>query len=244
MYRALSGGEQHSLDVGDWIFQHWTETFPIILMALVILLFFLVMMSLWILLQPMTDALPLLMRSLYPVCHLLMHHLLVHLSHLSQFSLLHSVKVKWMKWMPTMAVFLKLWGSLVLSFLLLALFSIITLSQKQAMSAYNTTKSELYAATSAGKIAKWLRVWMSDIDLPYTAPIPMGEDNEAATRIIGHAGKLTGNVHHLAIQTNELQSFLGMGHMALHCVGSTNNKADQATKMWFLIVLFIPILLL
>ena len=78
-----------------------------------------------------------------------------------------------------MAVFLKLWGSLVLSFLLLALFSIITLSQKQAMSAYNTTKSELYAATSAGKIAKWLsRVWMSDIGLPYTAPIPMGEDKQ------------------------------------------------------------------
>jgi hypothetical protein len=71
---------------------------------------------------------------------------------------------------------------------------------------------------------------MSDIGLPYTAPIPMGEDNEA-TRIIGHAGKLTRNVRHLAIQTNELQSIIGMGHMALHCVASDDNKADHCTKM-------------
>jgi hypothetical protein len=104
------------------------------------------------------------------------------------------------------------------------------LSQKQATSAYNTAESELYAATSAGKFVKWLRVWMSDIGLPYTAPIPMGEDNEA-TRIIGHAGKLTRNVRHLAIQTNELQSIIGMGHMALRRVGSADNKADHCTKM-------------
>jgi hypothetical protein len=52
-----------------------------------------------------------------------------------------------------------------------------------------------------------------------------------ATRIIGHVGKLTHNVRHLAIQTNELQSIIGMGHMALCCVGSANNKADHSTKM-------------
>jgi hypothetical protein len=197
----------------------------------------------------MTGALPLLMRSLYRVCHLLMHHLLVHLSHLSQFSLLHSRKVKWMRWMrwmPTMAVFLNLWDSLVLSFLLLALFpTIIALSQKQAMSAYNTTKSELYAATSAGKIAKWLRVWMSDIGLPYTAPIPMGEDNEA-TRIIGHAGKLTRNVRHLALQSKPMScNQLLAWDIWLYVVWALPiTRPTIPQKCWFLIVLFIPILLL
>jgi hypothetical protein len=61
------------------------------------------------------------------------------------------------------------------------------LSQKQATSAYNTAESELYAATAAGKIVKWVRVWMSDMGISFTDPIPMGEDNEAM-RIIGHTG--------------------------------------------------------
>jgi hypothetical protein len=77
------------------------------------------------------------------------------------------------------------------------------LSLKQATTAYNTAESELNAATAAGKVVKWVRIWMADMGIPFTDPIPMGKDNEA-TRIIGHAGKLTCNVRQTAIQTTNL----------------------------------------
>jgi hypothetical protein len=75
--------------------------------------------------------------------------------------------------------------------------AVFFLSKKQATNAYNTAESELYTATDAGKIVKWVRVLMLDFGIPYTAPTPMGEDNEAA-RIIGHAGRL-----HVTIRLNE-----------------------------------------
>jgi hypothetical protein len=104
------------------------------------------------------------------------------------------------------------------------------LSQKQATAAYNTAESELYAATTGGKTVKWTRVWLEDFGVPLMAPVPMGEDNEA-TRIIAHAGKLTRNVRHIAIQTTELQSMVKLGIMALLRVGSADNRADHFTKL-------------
>ena len=74
------------------------------------------------------------------------------------------------------------------------------------------------------------RVWLEDFGVPLMAPVPMGEDNEA-TRIIAHAGKLTRNVRHIAIQTTELQSMVKLGIMALLRVGSADNRADHFTKL-------------
>jgi hypothetical protein len=71
---------------------------------------------------------------------------------------------------------------------------------------------------------------MADMGIPFTDPIPIEEDNEA-TRIIRHAGKLTRNVRHIAIQTTELQSMIKLRLMALHGVGSADNKADHCTKL-------------
>ena len=104
------------------------------------------------------------------------------------------------------------------------------LSQKQATAAYNTAESELYAATTGGKTVKWTRVWFEDMGIPFSAPTPMGEDNEA-THIIAHAGKLTRNVRHIAIQTTELQYMVKLGLMALHRVGSADNRSDHFTKL-------------
>jgi hypothetical protein len=104
------------------------------------------------------------------------------------------------------------------------------LSQKQATAAYNTAESELYAATTGGKTVIWTRVWFEDMGIPFSAPTPMGEDNEA-TRIIAHAGKLTCNVRCIAIQTTELQHMVKLGLMALLRVGSADNRADHFTKL-------------
>jgi hypothetical protein len=52
-----------------------------------------------------------------------------------------------------------------------------------------------------------------------------------ATRIIGHAGKLTRNIRHITIQMMELQSMIKLHLMALRHVGSAVNKANHCTKL-------------
>jgi len=107
---------------------------------------------------------------------------------------------------------------------------IASISQKQATIAYNTAESELYAATDASKLAKWIRIWMLDIGLPYSGPIAVGEDNNAC-RLIAHGGKLTRNVRHIAIQTAALQQTIQEELIAMYGKPSQDNRADFFTKL-------------
>ena len=107
---------------------------------------------------------------------------------------------------------------------------ITSISRRQSTIAYNTAESELYAATDASKLAKWIRVWMLDIGLPYSGPIAVGEDNNAC-RIVAHGGKLTRNLRHIAIQTAALQRTIQEELIAMYAKPSQNNRADFFTKL-------------
>jgi hypothetical protein len=48
---------------------------------------------------------------------------------------------------------------------------------------------------------------MDDLGLASDGPVPVAEDN-AVTRIIAHTGKLTSNVHHIALKTISLQTLV------------------------------------
>jgi hypothetical protein len=71
----------------------------------------------------------------------------------------------------------------------------------------NTTESEMDAANRVGKGLRWTRFYMDDLGLPFEAPIPAAEDN-AATKIIAHTGKVTRNTHHIALRTLSLQALV------------------------------------
>jgi hypothetical protein len=68
----------------------------------------------------------------------------------------------------------------------------------------NTTESEMDAANRVGKGHRWVRLYMEDLGLPFfKTPIPPAEDN-TATRLIAHTGKITRDTRHIALKTLSL----------------------------------------
>jgi hypothetical protein len=55
------------------------------------------------------------------------------------------------------------------------------------------------AGNHLGKTLRWLHFFMDDLGLAFDGPIPVAEDN-AATHIIAHTGKLTRNVRHITLE--------------------------------------------
>jgi hypothetical protein len=93
----------------------------------------------------------------------------------------------------------------------------------------NTTEAEMTAGNHLGKALRWLHLFMDDLGLAFDGPIPVAEDN-AATRIIAHTGKLTRNVRHIALKTISLQTLVRERIAMFRAIGSANNRADHFTK--------------
>ena len=107
--------------------------------------------------------------------------------------------------------------------------TVIPIAQKQTTMAENSTEAELAAAAFIGKILRWLVLFMSNLGLPFEGPIPIAEDN-AATRIIAHSGKITRNVRHVAIKTLALQGLVRNKIAVFNSIGTALNRADHFTK--------------
>jgi hypothetical protein len=93
----------------------------------------------------------------------------------------------------------------------------------------NTTESEMDVGNRAGKILRWTRLYMDDMGLPFEAPIPIAEDN-AATRIITHTGKVTRNTRHIALRTLSLHALVRERVATFRAVRLANNWSDHFTK--------------
>jgi hypothetical protein len=107
--------------------------------------------------------------------------------------------------------------------------TVITICKKQDTMADNSTVAEIGAANLTIKSIRWLRLFMADIGLPFDGPIPVAEDN-AATRIIAHAGKTTKNVRHVAIQTLNLQQAVRNQMIYFRQIETAENRSDHFTK--------------
>ena len=106
---------------------------------------------------------------------------------------------------------------------------VFTYCRKAATPAENTTEAEMDAANQLGRALCWMHLLMEDIGLPFDGPVPVAEDN-SATRIIAHTGKITRNVCHIALKTLSLQSLVRERIALFRAVGSAHNKADHFTK--------------
>ena len=82
---------------------------------------------------------------------------------------------------------------------------VFTHCRKAATPAENTTEAEMDAANQLGRALRWMHLLMEDIGLPFDGPVPVAEDN-SATRIIAHSGKITRNVRHIARKTISLHN--------------------------------------
>jgi hypothetical protein len=92
----------------------------------------------------------------------------------------------------------------------------------------NTTEAEMDAANQLGRALRCAHLLKEDVGLPFNGPVPVAEDN-SATRIIAHTGKITRNVHHIALKTLSLQSLVRERITLFRAVGSAHNKADHFT---------------
>ena len=106
---------------------------------------------------------------------------------------------------------------------------VFPLCRKAPTPAENTTEAEMDAGNQNGKAIRWLHLFMQDLGIPFDGPIPVAEDN-AATRIIAHTGKLTRNIRHIALKTLSLQALVRERLALFRAVGSAQNKADHFTK--------------
>jgi hypothetical protein len=70
---------------------------------------------------------------------------------------------------------------------------------------------------------------MEDSDLPFDGPVPIAEEN-SATPIIAHTGKITCNVCHITLKTLSLQALVCERIALFRAVGSAQNKANHFTK--------------
>jgi hypothetical protein len=86
------------------------------------------------------------------------------------------------------------------------------------------------AGNHLGKALSWLHLVMDDIGLAFDGPIPVAEDN-AATHIIAHTGKLTHNVRHIALKTISLQILVGEQIAMFRAIGSANNYFTKALPL-------------
>ncbi len=105
----------------------------------------------------------------------------------------------------------------------------LPLCRKPPTPAENTTEAGMDAGNQNGKAIRWLHLFMQDLGIPFDGPIPVAEDN-AATRIIAHTGKLTRNIRHIALKTLSLQALVRERLALFRAVGSAQNKADHFTK--------------
>jgi hypothetical protein len=106
---------------------------------------------------------------------------------------------------------------------------VFPLCHKAPTPAENTTEAEMDAGNQNEKAIHWLHLFMQDLGIPFDGPIPVAEDN-AATCIIAHTGKLTRNICHIALKTLSLQALVHERLALFRAVGSAQNKADHFTK--------------
>jgi hypothetical protein len=91
------------------------------------------------------------------------------------------------------------------------------------MATENTTEAEMTAGNPLGKALQWLHLFMDDLGLAFDGPIPPVAEDNAATRIIAHTGKLTHNVRHITLKAISLQTLVRERISMFRAIGSANN---------------------
>jgi len=112
---------------------------------------------------------------------------------------------------------------------MLAGASIAYKSKVQATVATSSSESELIAAVSAAKIAKYLRSVLKELGFEQDGPTTLYEDNKAAIDMINH-NKPTPRTRHVDIQYFAIQEWRERGIIKLAHIPGSINSSDAGTK--------------
>jgi hypothetical protein len=102
-------------------------------------------------------------------------------------------------------------------------------SKLQPVVATSSTEAEFYAAVIAGKLSKYLRSILSDLQFPPSKPTILYEDNQATIALINEQHP-TSRVRHIATQHFAIQEWRDAGDITMVHIPGVLNAADQQTK--------------
>jgi hypothetical protein len=102
-------------------------------------------------------------------------------------------------------------------------------SKLQPVVATSSTEAEFYAAVIAGKLAKYLRSILHDLQFSQPKPTILYEDNQATIAMVNEQ-RPTSRVRHIATQHFAIQEWHDAGDITLVHIPGVLNAADQQTK--------------
>jgi hypothetical protein len=102
-------------------------------------------------------------------------------------------------------------------------------SKLQPVVATSSTESELYAAVHAGKVAKYLRAILHQLDFPQEKPTYIYEDNQAVIKAVNNE-RPTSNLRHVDIQHFAIQEWRRRGDIELSYISTLINNSDATTE--------------
>jgi len=102
-------------------------------------------------------------------------------------------------------------------------------SKRQATVATSSTEAEFIGGVSAGKVAKYLRSVLQDLNIPQDGPTPLYMDNQAAIAMINE-NKPTERSRHIDVQHFAIQEWRRRGIIEMRYIAGSINPSDQATK--------------
>ena len=107
--------------------------------------------------------------------------------------------------------------------------AIVYRSKAQSIIALSSTETELIAAVTAAKTARYIRSVMSELGFPQDGPTPIYEDNESAITIV-NSRKPTERSRHIDIRFFAIQDWKARGDIKLFHIPGAINPADDLTK--------------
>lgn len=102
-------------------------------------------------------------------------------------------------------------------------------SKVQTATTISSTEAELVASVLCAKTVKYMRMVLSELDVPQLLPTPIYEDN-AASILIVNASRPTTRTRHIDIQYFAIQDWKQLGQIVLLTIAGIINLADALTK--------------
>ena len=99
----------------------------------------------------------------------------------------------------------------------------------QPITAQNACEAELIAANAAAKVAKYLRMVLTELGYPQDDPTTIWEDNDATVKIVD-TDRPTPRSRHINIRYFGLQQWRALGEIALRHIPGIINPSDALTK--------------
>ena len=102
-------------------------------------------------------------------------------------------------------------------------------SKLQPTIALSSSEAELFASVTAAKIAKYLRMVLSELGFKQHSPTLLYEDNQAVINVVNNE-KPTSNLRHVEIQHFAIQQWRANGDIELKYIPTAINCSDAQTK--------------